>query len=202
MWIAIETDDPGQLSFEVRAGDDKDSDALVHELTVKKYRSLETAASYGTTLGDEVSEVIAIPEGIHTDVGAVSVVVSPSVIGNLVGAFRYMRDYPYSCWEQTLSVGVMASHYGSLRDYLPADFQWPAATGLPQSVLHAAKSFQAPNGGMTYWGSGDVFVSPYLSAYTAIAFNWLRTAGHDVPAGVEQRLHGYLQRLLRERTET
>ena len=55
--------------------------------------------------------------------GAVSVVVSPSVIGNLVGAFRYMRDYPYSCWEQTLSVGVMASHYGSLRDYLPADFQ-------------------------------------------------------------------------------
>ena len=198
MWIAIETDDPGQLSFEVRAGDDKDSDALVHELTVKNYRSFETAASYGTTLGDEVSEVIAIPEGIHADVGAVSVVVSPSVIGNLVGAFRYMRDYPYSCWEQTLSVGVMASHYGSLRDYLPADFQWPAATGLPQAVLHAAKSFQAPNGGMTYWGSDDAFVSPYLSAYTAIAFNWLRSAGHDVPAGVEQRLHGYLQRLLRD----
>ena len=198
VWVEMETDDPGTLSFEVSAGDELDFDGLLYELTVKKYRSFETAASYGTTVSDQVRETVGVPDGIHTDVGTVSVVVSPSVIGNVVGAFRYMRDYPYRCWEQILSVGVMASHYGSLRDYLPADFSWPGADALPQDTLDAAKNFQAPNGGMTYWGSGDAFVSPYLSAYTAIAFNWLRTAGYHVPAAVEQRLHGYLERVLRK----
>ena len=198
VWVTIETKLPGRLLFDVNAGDETDRDALVHQLPIKKRRSLETAASYGSTLSNEVSEVVAIPEGIHTDVGAVSVVVSPSVIGNVVGAFRYMRDYPYRCWEQILSVGVMAAHYKSLRDYLPADFVWPQAHGLAQDALDVAGNFQAPNGGMTYWGSGDAYVSAYLSGYTALAFNWLRAAGHDIPATVEEPLHRYLRQLLRK----
>lgn len=196
--VGVETNTPGTLRFEVSAGDEQDRDAVVHRVPVKKQHSFETAANYGTTLAREVTETIAIPPGIHTDTGAMSVVVSPSVIGNIAGAFRYMRDYPYRCWEQTLSVGVMASHYGSLRDYLPGDFAWVQASTLPEEVLNSAKNFQAPNGGMTYWGSGDAYVSPYLSAYTALAFNWLRAAGHTVPAEVEQPLHGYLQKLLRK----
>ena len=198
VWVEIETDDPGTLSLEVSAGDELDFDGLLFQLPIKKHRSFETAASYGATVSDQVSETVVVPDGIHTDVGAVSVLVSPSAIGNVVGAFRYMRDYPYDCWEQILSVGVTASHYGSLHAYLPADFSWPGADVLPQNTLDAAKNFQAPNGGMTYWGSGDAFVSPYLSAYTAIAFNWLRAAGYHLPVSVEQRLHEYLERLLRK----
>ena len=76
-------------------------------------------------------------------------------------------------------------------------FSWPDSRDLPQSLLAQAAAYQAPNGGMTYYIPRDRYVSPYLSAYTALAFNWLRRAGYEIPAAVEEKLHGYLLKLLR-----
>jgi alpha-2-macroglobulin len=187
----------GELVFTVQAADAEDADGLVHRVPVGKLRSVETAASYGTTTEGLVSERVAFPDDIYPDVGGVSVVLAPSVIASVEGAFRYMRDYPYACWEQVLSKGVMAAHYGSLRAHVPAGFEWTDSDALPQQTLDRAASFQAPNGGMAYYRAQDEYVSPYLSAYTALAFNWLRAAGHRVPEAVERKLHGYLQNLLR-----
>jgi uncharacterized protein YfaS (alpha-2-macroglobulin family) len=50
---------------------------------------------------------------------------------------------------------------------------------------------------MTYYIPQDRYVSPYLSAYTALAFNWLRQSGYAIPAAVEEKLHGYLFNILR-----
>jgi hypothetical protein len=50
---------------------------------------------------------------------------------------------------------------------------------------------------MTYFVPDDRNVSPYLSAYTALAFTWLRRAGFQPPASVESRLQDYLKNLLR-----
>ncbi len=193
----VRTINDGELFFTIRAGDIEDGDALRHGLEVRKRTALEAAANYGTTIGDEVTESILFPEGIRTDVGRVSVVLSPSVIGGVDGAFRYMRDYPYFCWEQKLTKGVMASHFAHLRDYLPDDMEWEGHQELPDITLGLAANYQAPNGGMVYYRPQDQYVSPYLSAYTALAFNWLRHRGHTIPAGVEGKLQGYLLNLLR-----
>jgi uncharacterized protein YfaS (alpha-2-macroglobulin family) len=91
----------------------------------------------------------------------------------------------------------MASHFQELEPYVADDFDWPASTTLPETTLARAASFQAPNGGMTWLVPRDEFVSPYLSAYTALAFSWLRRDGHAVPAAVEDRLLAYLDTLLR-----
>jgi uncharacterized protein YfaS (alpha-2-macroglobulin family) len=187
----------GSIDFAVTARDARDADGLRHTLAVHKRRSLETAANYASLDGARATESLLFPERIHPDVGEVSVVLSPTVIGNLDGAFRYLRDYPYFCWEQRLTKGVMASHYTRLRDYLPPDLEWPGAALLPQQTLAQAASFQAPNGGMVYYVAQDQYVSPYLSAYTALAFAWLRDDGHAVPAAVETKLHGYLDGFLR-----
>jgi uncharacterized protein YfaS (alpha-2-macroglobulin family) len=133
------------------------------------------------------------------DTGQLSVVVSPTVIGNLDGALRYVRDYPYDCWEQKLTRALMAADYVQLREYFPADMKWPEAQSLPQSVLDDAASYQAPNGGIAFWVPQDDRVSPYLSAATALAFNKLSQAGYRVPKDVEAKLHAYLDRFLREK---
>lgn len=187
----------GELKFEVKAYDLLDGDGMVQALPVHKFRSLETAADYGTTTQDKVSTSIAFPEKIFPDIGSVSVVLSPSVIGSVEGAFKYMRDYPYMCWEQILTKGVMASHYLNLKKYMPDSFEWPGADKLAQAALDVASSFQAPNGGMTYFLAQDDYVDPYLSAYTALAFNWLRHAGYKIPSAVEGKLHDYLLNMLR-----
>jgi alpha-2-macroglobulin len=197
VWLPIQTRHSGQIRFAAKAGDAVDSDAVEHRLVVNKRRSLVTAATYGTTTQATVADRIAIPEGIFPDAGGISVVASPSVIGNVDGAFRYIRDYPYWCWEQRLTKGVMAAHYRNLKAYLPEELKWPASAALPQETLDDAVSYQAPNGGMTYWVPRDAYVSPYLSAYTALAFNWLRKSGYQIPGPVEVKLHTYLKQFLR-----
>jgi uncharacterized protein YfaS (alpha-2-macroglobulin family) len=187
----------GRIDFSVTAQDSTDGDGLRHPLVVNKRRSLDTAANYASLDSARATESIAFPERIHPDVGEVSVVLSPTVIGNVDGAFRYLRDYPYYCWEQRLTKGVMASHFTRLRDYLPPDLVWPEAATLPELTLAQAASFQAPNGGMAYFVPQDLYVSPYLSAYTALAFAWLREDGHAIPEAVEAKLHAYLDTMLK-----
>jgi uncharacterized protein YfaS (alpha-2-macroglobulin family) len=197
VWLSVKTIDDGKVNFAVTAGDNIDIDALRRSMPVRKRVSLQTAATYGTTTSDKVSENIAFPNDIRTDAGAVSVVASSTVIGNVEGAFKYMLEYPYICWEQKLTKGVMAAHYQKLKDYLPEDLKWPESEDLPKDTLELAAEHQAPNGGMVYYRPEDQYVSPYLSAYTALAFNWLRGHGHDIPHEVEKNLHGYLLKLLR-----
>ena len=187
----------GSITFMVSAGDARDRDRMRTQLKVNKRKALETAATYGTTTAPSISESLKFPQNIRTDVGEVSVVTAPTVIGGLDGVFDYMRDYPYIYWESVLSKGVMASHYLNLRPYLSKSLNWPEAKGLPEATLKRAANYQAPNGGMTYFIPENRYVDPYLSAYTAIAFNWLRKSGYTPLEEVENRLHNYLLKMLR-----
>ncbi len=197
IWIPVNTRGDGELSFAIDGHDAIDGDALEHSLPVNKRRSLETAATYGSTTA-ELSEVsVKVPDGIHTDVGYIGAVLSPTVIGNIDGAMRYVRDYPYQCWEQRLTRAITANSYIELKPYLDKDTDWPTPKQDIVSELEAAANFQAPNGGMSYWVASNQYVSPYLSAYTAIGFNWLRSSGYRIPGAVEDRLHDYLLNLLR-----
>lgn len=200
VWLPVTTVGDGTMRLTARASDGLDKDALGQTLAVYKRVSLDVAASYGTTLTPGIDEILQFPSNMQPNVGEVSVIFSPSVVGNLEGALRYVRDYPYLCWEQRLAKALMAASYTQLRGYLPADLEWPEAKSLPQTMLNDAANFQAPNGGMAFWSPDDTRVSPYLSAATALAFNRLRSAGYSVPQEVEQRLDGYLETLLRSNT--
>lgn len=199
LWLPVATRGEGSVRLAARAADSVDHDGLAYTLPVHARRTLDTAASYGTTISDAVSEPIAFPKDMIPGTGSLSLVLSPSVIGNLEGALSYVRDYRYNCWEQRLTRALMASDYLRLRDYFPPDVKWPEAQAMPQTVLDDAASYQAPNGGMAFWVPQDERANPYLSAATALAFNQLRKAGYKVPQDVEKRLHAYLQRLLREK---
>jgi uncharacterized protein YfaS (alpha-2-macroglobulin family) len=197
LWLPVATLGDGNLTLTATAGDQLDRDALSQVLSVHKRVSLDVAASYGTTLAPGIDETLQFPLNMMPNVGEVSVTLAPSVLGNLDGAMRYVRDYPYLCWEQRLTKALMAANYLQLRGYLAADLQWPEAKTLPQTLLDDAASFQAPNGGMAFWTPDDARVSPYLSAATALAFNHLRAAGYRVPEDVDKHLDAYLQSLLR-----
>lgn len=197
IWLPLRTKGSGELQFTVKAGDKIDADAMQHSVPVKKRRALEVAATYGTTTATTVSENVRIPEGIYTDVGWLGAVISPSVIGNVDGAINYMKNYPHLCWEQRLSRAVFANASLALEEYLHEDTRWIDAERDVVHALEAAANFQAPSGGMAYWVPNNLYVSPYLSAYTAMAFHWLRRSGYTIPSTVEENLQQYLLTLLR-----
>jgi uncharacterized protein YfaS (alpha-2-macroglobulin family) len=188
----------GDIAFRIEAGDDLDRDALAHHVPVKKWQTLEIMANHGTTTQDAVTESITFPSNMRTDIGEVSLVLAPSVIGNITGAFEYLRDYPYLCWEQRLSKAIAAAQFTRLRAYLPSNMEWKGSSTLPAEALGQAANFQAPSGGMSYFLGQDEYVDPYLSAYTALGFNWLRKMGSAIPETLESSLHAYLQRFLKQ----
>ncbi len=196
--MPMQTKLAGKITFRAVAKDEIDGDAMEQVLTVNKRLSLETSANYATTTEDKAEESIKFPMKIRTDVGGVSIVASASVIGNMDSAFKYLRDYPYLCWEQRITKAVMASRYLGLKSYVQKDFQWPEADKLPAETLKNAANFQSANGGMTYFVAQDQYVDPYLSAYTALAFNWLKKSGYKVPTEVENKLHAYLDNFLKQ----
>jgi uncharacterized protein YfaS (alpha-2-macroglobulin family) len=197
-WLPLKTTGAGTIHFTAKATDGTEGDALVKTLQVLPHRPSTTAATYGSTIDNVITEFVQFPKDILSTVGGLKVIASPTVIGGVEGAFEYMRDYPYACWEQKLSKGTMASHYNNLHAYLADSLVWENSQSLPDKTIGLAKEYQAPNGGMAYFIAKDERVSPYLSAYTASAFNWLRSSGHRIPETVENDLHNYLLKLLRK----
>ena len=196
LFFPLTTMEPGTVSLSVAAGDETDRDGLAVSLPVRAREYPEVVAGYGLIDNAIATEPILFPE-MGKEGGELTLTLSPSVIGGITGSFAFLRDYPYSCWEQKLSRAVLAALYGPLKPYLPADFAWPDSEKVARETLALAGEFQAPNGGMTFYQPKDEFVSPYLGAFTALAFNRLRQEGYPAPAQVEQRLHDYLQNLLR-----
>jgi alpha-2-macroglobulin len=197
IYIPVKTTTFGELTFSARGGDSFDADSLEHKVVVNKRRSLETSALYGSTKDSLTKKAIHIPKDIFTDVGEIGVSLSSSAIGNIDGAFKYLKEYPFFCWEQKISKSLGASKNVELSEYLKEEDRWKEAKKLIEKTMQSASSFQAPNGGMSFWRGQNAYVSPYLSAYTALAFEWLKEDGYEVPTKVSENLNNYLIDMLR-----
>ncbi len=181
----------------MQAGDDLDRDGLRHTLKVLPRLNRNVAAAYGTILTGEASQGIEFPENMRPDSSLLSIGLSPSILGGLEGPFDFMKVYPFECWEQKISRAVMAGAAAGLAPYFSNSFSWQNAPGEADKILATASEFQAPNGGMAFYQPRDDYVSPFLSAFTAKAFNWLRESGHAPPVPVEEKLTLYLINLLK-----
>lgn len=186
-----------EVRLTVKAYDIIGSDAVSGTVPILSPAAIRTVANFGSSDGTSVTEPVSIPSGIAPGMGSIGVVVSPSLLGSLDGAVRYLKDYPYGCWEQKLSRAIAAMHAERLKGYLPKSFTWPNSSSVITETLSEIGSFQAPNGGMSFFLPQDEYVSQYLSAYTALALTWLKDAGATAPINAESRLHAYLLNLLK-----
>lgn len=192
-WLKLAPAVPGDITLLATARAGKLGDTLRQTIPVTVAGTREVAAEYGSTTAAAAIVPIKLPADALPGSGRLTVNLAPTALANLVGAFAHMYDDPLRTWEVRLSRGVMASDYLAIKDALPSTVKWPDAdTQITDTLQHTA-DFQAPNGGMTFWIPRDEFVSPWLSVYTDLAFDWLNTAGHTPPAGVQTALDGYLQ---------
>jgi len=189
----------GEIRFIIRAGDAMDKDGYVFSLPVLKRLDFITSAFYGTSDREGIKFPIVFPKDIRPDAGELSVVLSPTIVTDVAGAFRYVADFPYWCWEQRVTKAVMAVNFRALKDYLPG-MAWKESESVVADTLKSFADFQAPNGGMAYWVPQNDRTDPYLSAYTALAFSWMQERGVQRPEPMWANLTTYLENFLRKDT--
>lgn len=188
----------GKITFEVNAGDQSDQDRLEHVLPVKATRILETVSIFGTSPQEGEPQPISIPKEVYPDVGGLTIDLSPTILSNIGGAVIYMRDYPYTCWEQKLSRVLAAASYKGLELFLGKEAKWPNSEQALRESLGELVNFQAPNGGMTYFRADNDYVDPFLSAFTAMGLGWLKKEGVEINKSADDRLMEYLGQLVRK----
>lgn len=192
----------GKITFVIKAGDNLDADFVKYDLSLKKRFVLNNVADFGSATDNLINKKLFIPSKIRQDVGNVEITLSPSAIGNIQGAFDYVKTYPHDGLEQILSKAFMAVQYIKLQQYFARNFKWQDADKQVAKLFEQVSDFQSKNGGMGYFSADDNHVSPFLSAYTAFIFNYLSDYGYDVPLESQEKLHNYLTLLLKNKDQS
>jgi alpha-2-macroglobulin len=192
-WIDLAASREGAVDLLATARSGGVGDALRASIPVAAGGTPSTAASYGSLTSMAASIPIELPAQALAGSGRLVVDLAPTALGNLAPALAAMREDPLDTWEVRLSRAVMAADYLGLRGELPPSVSWPAAQAQIHVTLAHAADFQAPDGGMSFLVPSDELVSPFLSAYTALAFDWLAAAGDPPPAAVRTALDAYLR---------
>ncbi|MCW7752878.1 MG2 domain-containing protein [Desulfobotulus sp. H1] len=196
-FLPMDADHTGTLRMEIIAKDALDGDALAHSLDIRDSLLLETQAVSGKADNTHTGIPIRIPGNARTDVGGIGIRLSPSLLSAVEAPLLFLKDYPYTCWEQQLSKAMGAALYLSMMDYLPDELQWEEAETLISDILSQAGRFQSENGAMGYFPSAGGGENPFLSAFTALMFKRLSEFGFTPDPEVSRRLETYLDTLLR-----
>ncbi|HEX7339727.1 MAG TPA: MG2 domain-containing protein [Rhodanobacteraceae bacterium] len=192
-WLKLTAAQPGTITLTGSARAGTLGDAALAHIPVNPAGTPVTAAQYGSTVTAGASVPVKVPAKAVPGTGKVTVRFAPTLVGGLAGAFDQARKDDFRFWEARMSRAVLASDYLRLKPVIGQSVAWPKAGDVIGKELDSAADFQAPNGGMTFWIARNEFVSDYLSVYTALGFDWLRQAGHTVPANVNDRLLDYLR---------
>lgn len=181
-----------------KAAGREESDALEIRLPVNAPRTRIDAAATGSSEGRDATRV-ALPEGIHPDLGGLRLTLSSSALAGLEKSADYLLDYPYGCTEQLTSklmpfiaLKNMAGAF-SFRNLSEAEIDRTVAETLAKIYKN-----QRGDGGFGTWSDSPTSF-PYLSAYVLFTLKMAENRGVAVDAGVKNNLAAYLRRLIKER---
>ncbi len=165
-WLDLTAEKPGTIQLTGTARSGNLGDAVKTHIPVRRAVAPIVAAQYGSTTGAGTRVPIKVPANAVPHSAHLDVILAPTLIASLDGAFKTLRDNPLRTWETRLSRGVLGADYLRLKPVLGKTVQWPGTAGSIEDMLSSAANFQAPDGGMAFLVPRNNFVSPYLSVYT------------------------------------
>lgn len=164
-----QANETAQLTFTAQStADAAAADTVVKEIPVKKFGFWEATGQFSPIEDNPVEFPLQLSRDHDPELTQISLSLSPTIIGTLPTAMRYLLNYPYGCVEQTTSrfvSAVIAKEYPQLfAEALQEDVDVDEI--LDQSVARLAL-MQHGDGGWSWWRSGrsDPFVSAYVVEY-------------------------------------
>ena len=189
--IKPNTENPkSKLIFSAKVkGDDKLADILTREVPVRPFGFVEKTAvsSEGAkTLG------VQLAGDINKEKSSVTLSLSPTILGALPSAMKYLIDYPYGCVEQTTSRLVPAIIAKVNSGLFTESLKDKDINEIVDKGVARLRTLQKGDGGWSWWDSGnsDPFITAYVVEYLVMA----RDSGVEVEPYILTNAASYLER--------
>jgi uncharacterized protein YfaS (alpha-2-macroglobulin family) len=174
----------GEADFTAKAWIDQGpSDGMELKVPVTPHARLVSdgfAGSVGT--GDTVN--LTLQSGADTNVGELSIHVSPNLATSMLGPVDALVDFPYGCVEQTTSRFLPAVIYG--KGYAQMGIGKPKHADDLQRIVSDSyarlQAMQHDDGGWGWWK--DDVSDPYMTAYVLEAISKAKQEGFAPPNGI------------------
>ncbi|HUQ85548.1 MAG TPA: alpha-2-macroglobulin family protein [Candidatus Limnocylindrales bacterium] len=176
-----------KLTFSIDSKTDKKlKDVVIQEIPVQAFGFEESAASVG--VGNK-NYSIKLSKDSDKDKSKVTLSLSPTLLGALPSAMKYLINYPYGCVEQTTSRFAPAVIAKANPELFPESFSDKKLDEVIRRGVNKLTS-QQNGGGWSWWYSGrqDPFVTSYVVEYLLEA----KKAGAKVDATVLDGAKNYL----------
>jgi len=171
-------------------------------IPVLSYYAPHTVGTSGIlSENDTIVESISLPSVVKADDGFLSVEISTSLTASVLDGLTYLRDYPHSCMEQTISrflPNVLSSRALSEAGIFSSELksQLNYQVGLSLAKIYAN---QNSDGGWGWWrNSSDTLVS----AYVVLGLIEAKEAGYDISESTLERGVKYLKTNVQKNEET
>lgn len=172
--------DKAKLTFSAKSKEDsKISDTITQEVPVKPFGFYERKVETGDGSKTFFVELL---EKINKEKSGVKLSLSPTMLGTLPLAMKYLIDYPYGCVEQTTSRFV-PSVIAKVNPGLFAEaLKDKDIDAILKKGISKLTNMQHEDGGWAWWsrGGSDSFVTAYVVEYLLLAKN----TGADIDKGV------------------
>ncbi len=175
---------PGAATVVATAKTESDVDAVELPIPILPFGIRREVGTSGSVVGaGEATTVVTMPEGSNPVARSISVSLSPSLAGSVLGALDYLTEYPYGCTEQTLSSflpNLLVTRALTQLKLAPTE-RLSALDRQVSAGLQRLYDFQHDDGGWGWWkGDGN---HPFMTAYALWGLDESRRAGVKVDAG-------------------
>jgi uncharacterized protein YfaS (alpha-2-macroglobulin family) len=178
-----------KLTFSATATDKQDlSDSIVQEIPIKPF---EFEEKNGKSSSGNQSFNIKLSSDINKDKTKITLSLSPTILGTLPSAMRYLVNYPYGCNEQitsSLSSSLIAK---SNQTFFADATKGKDLDDIINKGIAKLEGQQQSNGGWTWWftGQSNLFITTYILDNLTFA----KSLGYKVDQSIFDSARSYLE---------
>ena len=171
----------------VVTNDQKLADTIVQEIPVKQFGFYELTAQAGD--GPKTFN-ISLPKEISKEKTKATLSLSPTILGTLPTAMKYLVNYPYGCTEQITSSLVPAIIAKANPQTFSDALKGKDINAIIDQGISKLELSQQGVGGWTWWFSGSS--DPYITSYVVEYLTYAKKLGYKVDKSTLDRAKNYL----------
>jgi len=188
---------PGAVAprFIFRARSASASDGYEQSVPVRMPQFPETVATSGEVTHKRAEEMIRVPSNSIREYDRLEVIWSPSISGGVEKSYRFLKEYPYDCLEQSISkLYPLLSERGFLARLGIMTEPYPERKKRVEKFLLRLGDFQNPDGGFGYYPESR-HSGWFLTIFTTDFMLDARQAGYRLDDGLYNRAREYLKKI-------